>query len=394
MKNFLKSTLMWGAILFGLAMCLTSCEGTLDDVFGEWSRPTGNNNDNTKISVTSIELDKETLELAVGDADVTLTATVKPDDATDKTVTWSSDNEDAATVADGVVHAVAVGTAIITAKAGDKSATCEVTVAPGLSTPLTLEVLTAGTIVIQNPKAGMQYSTDGGVTKNAVASGASVTINDGNDFNVGDKVEFYGDGTNITAYSNTVITTQIKGGTANFKVYGNIMSLVDETGFATATTLAATSTFYQFFEGSTQVIDASGLILPVTVYNCYSEMFKHCTNLTKAPKELPAETLAMCCYSGMFEGCSQLTTTPKLPAETLAQQCYQAMFYGCTNLTNAYVKAAFKTGSPYYECDHMFYGCTAPGAVIHTTSANKTSWTTAITNEGWTTWTAQDDWTD
>lgn len=390
MKNNLRSTLMGGAIILSLAMCFTSCEGTLDDVFGEWSRPSGNNNDNTKVSVTSIELDKETLELAVGDADVTLTATVKPDDATDKTVTWSSDNEDAATVADGIVHAVAVGTAIITAKAGDKSATCEVTVAPGLSTPLTLEVLTAGTIVIQNPKAGMQYSTDGGVTKNAVASGASVTINDGNDFNVGDKVAFYGNGTSITSYNGT----HIKGGTADVKVYGNIMSLLDETGFATATTITADLAFYQFFEGSTQVIDASGLILPVVATNSYVEMFKDCTNLTKAPKELPAETLADFCYQYMFNGCSQLTTTPKLPAETLAKQCYQAMFYGCTNLTHAYVKAAFKKGYPYYECDHMFYGCTAPGAVIHTTSANKTSWTTAITNEGWTTWTAQDDWTD
>ena len=380
---------MGGAIFLGLAMCFTSCEGTLDDVFGEWSRPSSNN-DNTKTSVTSIELNKVTLELTAGET-YQLTATVSPDNATDKTVTWSSDNTDAATVdASGLVTAVAMGTATITAKAGDKSATCEVTVAPGLSTPLTLEVLTVGTIVIQNPKAGMQYSTDGGVTKNAVASGASVTINDGNDFNVGDKVEFYGDGTSITSYNGT----HIKGGTADVKVYGNIMSLLDETGFATATTITANLAFYQFFEGSTQVIDASGLILPVVATNSYVEMFKDCTNLTKAPKELPAETLADYCYQYMFDGCIQLTTTPKLLAKTLARQCYQAMFYGCTNLTNAYVKAAFKTGSPDYECDHMFYGCTATGAVIHTTSANKTSWTTAITNEGWTTWSAQDDWTD
>ena len=39
MMKSLKSMLMGGAILFGLAMCFTSCEGSLDDVFGEWSRP-------------------------------------------------------------------------------------------------------------------------------------------------------------------------------------------------------------------------------------------------------------------------------------------------------------------------------------------------------------------
>ena len=40
MKNILRSTLMGGAIFLGLAMCFTSCEGTLDDIFGEWDKPT------------------------------------------------------------------------------------------------------------------------------------------------------------------------------------------------------------------------------------------------------------------------------------------------------------------------------------------------------------------
>ncbi len=62
----------------------------------------------------------------------TLIAMVTPDDATDKSVTWSSSDEGVTTVSsDGVVTAVANGTAIITATANDgsgKSATCEVTV--------------------------------------------------------------------------------------------------------------------------------------------------------------------------------------------------------------------------------------------------------------------------
>ena len=108
------------AMLLVSAHVFTSCEGALDDIFGEWSRPG---------TVTSISLTSTTKTLVVGEADVTLTYTIEPDNAIDKTVTWSSDNTAVATVdATGRVHAVAEGTAIITAKAGDKSSTCTVTV--------------------------------------------------------------------------------------------------------------------------------------------------------------------------------------------------------------------------------------------------------------------------
>ena len=63
-----------------------------------------------------------------------MTATVLPEDATDNSVTWGSDNEDVATVnADGTVTAVSVGEAAITASCGEKTAECIVTVAPPVS---------------------------------------------------------------------------------------------------------------------------------------------------------------------------------------------------------------------------------------------------------------------
>ena len=80
------------------------------------------------VAVESVTLDKSSLELNEGET-ATLTATVKPDNASDKTVTWSSSKTSVATVdANGKVTAVAEGTATITAKAGDKTATCSVTV--------------------------------------------------------------------------------------------------------------------------------------------------------------------------------------------------------------------------------------------------------------------------
>ena len=147
--------------------------------------------DNIKVyyvqkAVTSITLSSSTLKLVVGEADVTLTATVKPDDAADKTVTWSSDNEAAATVVDGKVHAVAVGKATITAKAGDKTATCAITVLPAAAQITTEPVATTGTIVAGSTTplvtAGvasggtMMYAVTTTKTKPTSTAGFSATV--------------------------------------------------------------------------------------------------------------------------------------------------------------------------------------------------------------------------
>ena len=80
------------------------------------------------VPVESVSLDKESITLEE-DSSTTLVATVKPDDATDKSVVWNSSNTSIATVdQSGKVMAVKEGSATITAKAGDKKATCSVTV--------------------------------------------------------------------------------------------------------------------------------------------------------------------------------------------------------------------------------------------------------------------------
>jgi len=79
------------------------------------------------INVESITLDAAKLTLAI-DAEHTLAAVVLPVDASDPRITWTSNNTDVATVTNGVVKAVAVGNATVTAKAGDVTAICEVTV--------------------------------------------------------------------------------------------------------------------------------------------------------------------------------------------------------------------------------------------------------------------------
>ena len=81
----------------------------------------------SEIPVANVTLNQYNLSLFVGGT-ATLTATVEPENATNKTVTWESDDETVATVEDGVVTAIDEGTATITAKAGDMTATCMVTV--------------------------------------------------------------------------------------------------------------------------------------------------------------------------------------------------------------------------------------------------------------------------
>ena len=88
------------------------------------------------VDVTGVTLSQSEAAMIVGGDALTLTATVAPDNATDKTVTWTSSDPTVATVADGVVTAVAAGTATITATAtngtddtaDDKTATCTITV--------------------------------------------------------------------------------------------------------------------------------------------------------------------------------------------------------------------------------------------------------------------------
>ena len=82
------------------------------------------------IGVTEVTLDKTELTLTEGETE-TLTATVKPDNADNRKVTWSSDKTEIATVdGAGKVTAVKAGEAVVTVttEAGGKTATCKVTV--------------------------------------------------------------------------------------------------------------------------------------------------------------------------------------------------------------------------------------------------------------------------
>lgn len=123
-KLFGKKTL---ALALALTMVLSLCPLT---AAAEGETGTGSS-EPTTVPATGIELDQTSLTLTVGQK-VTLVATVTPDNATDKTVTWSSSDNNTASVSDnGEVTGVAAGTATIYAKCGNNvEARCNVTVNP------------------------------------------------------------------------------------------------------------------------------------------------------------------------------------------------------------------------------------------------------------------------
>ena len=114
--------------------------------------------------ITTVTLDKTSASLKVGEM-VILTATVKPDDATDKTVSWSTNNASVATVSNGVVTAKAMGNATITAKAGNKTATCVITVTETPVTNVSLNVTSAELMVNQTLSLSATISPDNATFK-------------------------------------------------------------------------------------------------------------------------------------------------------------------------------------------------------------------------------------
>ena len=100
-----------------------------DDVVVRFEKP---------VPAASVTLDKSKLSLTEGDT-AKLTATVTPENTTDK-LTWTSSNTDVATVSGGTVTAVAAGTATITATCGKFKAECTVTVKAPAAAPISVKV--------------------------------------------------------------------------------------------------------------------------------------------------------------------------------------------------------------------------------------------------------------
>lgn len=139
--------------------------------------------------VESIELSQTSATITTG-MTLALTANVLPENADDKTYTWSTDNESVATVTStGVVTALAPGSANITATANDGSGvtgSCAITV-ENAAAPTNYSEIAAGKFLIQNAATGkfLGQGNSWGTQASLVEHGVMATIvADGDNFKI------------------------------------------------------------------------------------------------------------------------------------------------------------------------------------------------------------------
>ena len=163
------------------------------------------------VPVTGVTLDTDKLELFTGESK-TLTATVVPETATDKSVTWESSNPDVATVVDGKVTAVKAGEATITVTTADggKQATCKVKV-----TQATYNISAEGSLDFGEAYAG--YTRPAAKTVTVTNTGnqqVTVTLPTATDFVITEGNGFASGSATIKPGNTATFTVQPKAGLA------------------------------------------------------------------------------------------------------------------------------------------------------------------------------------
>lgn len=175
MKKYFKTTVL---LVASLILCFSACKTNSDDDSssgGAGSSAVSSGGGSSTVAITGIKLSESTVNIAVGAETGPLTVTVTPENASNKTVSWSSSDETIATIdkTTGKIKGIAAGTATITASANDGSgikATCSVIVNKiiNLSEVTSNTTVENGTTIIGTLSKAVQIK---------IADGATVTLN-------------------------------------------------------------------------------------------------------------------------------------------------------------------------------------------------------------------------
>ena len=339
MKNSFRSFMMSGAVLLGLAMCLTSCEGTLDDIFGEWSRPTGQQNNDSQKQSDDPKKDEVTLETpltleAIEDGTINVTFGDGLDLANPITYTKN-----------GVEYPGGTTNFSITVAAGDIVTFHSTNAALGKIVSLSYKHLSI--------KPTNRCYIYGNIMS---------MIDDAGDFST-DKVI----SADLALY-------------ALFSDADKLENHPDKDILLPATTLTEYC-YNELFGSCSALTKAPKLPANELKLRCYEHMFWECTSLTEA-SVMSATTVDDYCCHNMFYGCTSLVKAPELLATTLTQYCYNGMFKGCSKLN--YLKC-LATNVSAFECLGGWLGeVSATGTLV---VASGTTWAVAGTNDipsGWT----------
>ena len=258
---------MGGMLMLAMPLMLTSCEGMLDDIFGEWSRPTGNNSSNNDSKPA-----EDFPETSMEETPLTLVAI--------------EDGKITVTFYNGIILQNDIHYFI---KGGPEQ---------------TIAKDTKGSydIIVKKGDVVRFYSTNTSLGSGAVAATRGLTRAVDTD----------------AKYIN--IKTSIK-----TEIYGNVMSLLKgKDNLESAVSIEANNAFYGLFAGAEKLVNSTErkLVLPATTLKegCYQNMFNGCKGIEKAP-ELPAPALVKDCYKEMFCGCAKLSHVACLATDVTASGC-------------------------------------------------------------------------
>ena len=332
-KNFGKLC-MGGVLLFSLSMSLTSCDPYLDDILGEWSRPTpggGSSSDEPTPITNATPLTVEAI--------------------TAGTITVTNPKSNMKFSKNGATK-TNVGIESISVAAGDKVEFYGTDACYGNSTP---SLCTK----IGGDGDGFECKVYGNIMSLLYEDFATnyTALTADNTFK-----ELFKGNAKLTDASGLLLPATTLAGACYYFMFQGCTNLAAAPKELPATTLAE-ACYYSMFQGCTSLATIPEALLPATTLadQCYRNMFNGCTGLTTIPEALlPATTLAYHCYGSMFENCTGLTKLPEklLPATTLANQCYQSMFMSCTGLTTLPEKLLPATNLAEACYPRMFQGCT------------------------------------
>ena len=296
------------------------------------------------IAVKSISLNKTSLSMVEGQSE-TLVATVAPENATDKAISWtSSDQSIVAVDEDGTLNALSPGTTIITAQAGLKKATCKVTVNEAKNNVI---YYTSVDRFVVRPSDYRLFGAN--ILSNEYKNGQGIMVFDGDITEIG-SYAFRG-----STYLSSVIlpnsVTSIGGGA----FYGC-------TGLTSITIPDSVTSIGNFaFDGCTGL---TSITIPDSVTSIGGSAFNGCTGLTSVTIPDSVTNIG----GSAFQGCTGLTSITIPDSVT---SIGNGAFLGCTGLTSITIPDSVTSigGSAFNGCTGLT-SATIPTCVISNPFAN------------------------
>ena len=277
------------------------------------------------IAVKSISLNKTSLSMVEGQSE-TLVATVAPENATDKAISWtSSDQSIVAVDEDGTLNALSPGTTIITAQAGLKKATCKVTVNEAKNNVI---YYTSVDRFVVRPSDYRLFGAN--ILSNEYKNGQGIMVFDGDITEIG-SYAFRG-----STYLSSVIlpnsVTSIGGG-----------AFLGCTGLTSITIPDSVTSIGNFaFDGCTGL---TSITIPDSVTSIGGSAFNGCTGLTSVTIPDSVTNIG----GSAFQGCTGLTSITIPDSVT---SIGNGAFLGCTGLTSITIPDSVTSigGSAFSDC--------------------------------------------